>query len=140
MILLGLAIATAVAFVVSFGYYAVAPAAAAPVGAAAASTEAMSPSEPTAAADGDRPAPWQILVELLRSAAVAGLLSGLLFAAGWGGPWQGAVLGLALWTLPVVLLAGSVLWEAVPIRSAALHAGDWLIKLVAIGAVVGWFA
>ena len=50
------------------------------------------------------------------------------------------VVSFSLWALPVALLAGSVLWEAVPIRSAVLHAGDWLIKLVAIGAVVGWFA
>ncbi len=67
----------------------------------------------------------------VRSAVVAGLLTGLLHAAGWDGPGTGVALGLALWSLPVVLLAGSVLWEGVHARAAALHSGDWLIKLAA---------
>ena len=42
--------------------------------------------------------------------------------------------------LPLVLLSGSVVWERVPVPRAALHTGDWLVKLVAIGALVGAFA
>jgi len=52
-------------------------------------------------------------------------------------PTQGALLGAGLWTLPVVLLIGSVVHESTPSRSAALHAGDWLVKLVALGAIIG---
>jgi hypothetical protein len=126
MMALGLAIATVVAFLVSFTYYAVVPAAPAPEAKAAVARDA-------------RPEPWRIAVELLRSAVVAGLLTGLMRTAGWDGAAQGALLGLTLWSLPIVLLSGSVLWERVPARSAMLHAGDWLLKLVAIGGVVGLF-
>jgi hypothetical protein len=114
---MGIVIATGVAFVISVGFYSVFPAG--PPG---------------------RTAPWQVGVELLRSALVAALVTGLLRAAGWAGFAAGSLLGLALWTLPVVLLAGSVVWERVPLRRAAPHAGDWLIKLVAIGAITGAFA
>jgi hypothetical protein len=38
---------------------------------------------------------------------------------------------------PVVLLAGSVLHERVPWQLAAVHAGDWLLKLVAVALIVG---
>jgi hypothetical protein len=119
MTALGIAVATVAAFVISSGFYAVVPA----TGPAA-----------------DRPAPWQILVEVLRSAVTAGLVAGLLRATGHTSAIAGALLGLALWALPVVLLTGSVVWEKVPVRSAATHAGDWLLKLVAIGAIVGAFA
>ncbi len=119
---LGITVATIAAFIISFAFYALAPA------------------PPTAEpASEERPRPWQIAIELLRSAIISGLVAGLLLAADWGGPRQGALLALALWALPVVLLAGSVLWEKVPVRSAALHAGDWLIKLVAIGSILGLF-
>jgi hypothetical protein len=122
MLALAVVVATVVAFVLSFVFYSVAPAAA------------------DGPASEERPRPWQIVVELLRSAVVSGLVTGLLVTSGWNGAGQGALLGLALWALPVVLLAGSVLWEKVPVRSAALHAGDWLVKLVAIGAILGLFA
>jgi len=37
---------------------------------------------------------------------------------------------------PVVLLTGSVFHERVPPRLAAVHAGDWLMKLVVIAGIV----
>jgi hypothetical protein len=37
----------------------------------------------------------------------------------------------------VVLLSGSVLHEHVPWRPAVIHAGDWLVKLVAFTLIVG---
>jgi len=49
-------------------------------------------------------------------------------------------LGLAalLWVgFPAVLLTGSMQWERVPPVTAAMHAGDWLLKLVLIGVIVG---
>ena len=39
--------------------------------------------------------------------------------------------------LPVVLLAGSVFHEGTRPASAALHAGDWLLKLIVIGMILG---
>lgn len=47
-------------------------------------------------------------------------------------------LALALWVaFPAVLLAGSVFHERVPVPLAAIHAGDWLIKLLLITGIVG---
>ena len=47
------------------------------------------------------------------------------------------LLALVLWiAFPVVLLAGSVIWENVPAKLAALHAGDWLLKLALITTIV----
>jgi hypothetical protein len=121
MIALGVAAAAVVAFLVSFAYY------------------ALMPSSDGDAGGDDRPKAWQIGVELVRSLLIASLIAGILSAAEWHGPGAGALLGLSLWILPFVLLAGSVLWEGVAARTAALHAGDWLIKLPAVGAIVGFF-
>jgi hypothetical protein len=30
-----------------------------------------------------------------------------------------------------------MVWEKVPLTMAAIHAGDWLVKLVVISAIVG---
>ena len=120
MTALAVAAATVAAFLVSGAYYgllAPAPAGVAP----------------------ERPAAATAAVELIRSAAVVGLLAGLLAALDVREPVGGAVLGLALWVLPVVLLAGSVFHEGTRVRTAVLHAGDWLIKLVVIGVVLGLF-
>ena len=86
------------------------------------------------------PAPLQALVEIIRAAAIAGLIAGLVRNGLWTTPGEGALLGLALWIIPVVLLIGSVVHEGTSPRAAATHAGDWLIKLVAVGALVGLLA
>lgn len=122
MIALGVGIATAAASAVSAGYYGIAP--------AATPSEAV-PHRSTGAL---------VLIELVRNLAIAVLVAGLLGAADWSGMIAGVLVGLSLSTLPVVLLAGSVFHEGVPTRRAALHAGDWLIKLVAIGAILGLFS
>jgi hypothetical protein len=48
--------------------------------------------------------------------------------------WKSALaLGLWLWVgFPVILLTGSMLWQNVPWQLAAIHSGDWLIKLLLI--------
>ena len=122
MIALGIVIATVAAFAISAVYYGVMPA-----------TPSSTPTPP-------RPVAAQMLAELLRNLAVSGLAAGLLAAGDWSGSGTGALLGLSLWTLPVVLLAGSVFHEGVPPRAAAVHAVDWLPKLVAIGAILGLFS
>ena len=38
---------------------------------------------------------------------------------------------------PLVLWTGAILWEKTPWKLAALHGGDWLFKLLLIGAIVG---
>ncbi|WP_199435539.1 DUF1761 domain-containing protein [Qaidamihabitans albus] len=89
-------------------------------------------------ADAGRPPPSVAAAEVVRSAVVAAVLAGLL---AWTGieSWGGAVaLGLVAWVgFPVVILSGSVLHEKVPWRLAAIHAGDWLVKLLVITTIVG---
>jgi Protein of unknown function (DUF1761) len=48
--------------------------------------------------------------------------------------WKGALsLGVWLWIgFPVLLLSGSVMWQNVPWLLAAIHAGDWLVKILLI--------
>lgn len=121
MIAVAIGVSAAAAFVISAVYYGAMPAA--PV------------TEPP-----QRAVIAQLLVELLRNLAVAALIAGLLAVADRSGLGAGVLLGLALWTLPLVLLLGSVFHEGVPVQRAALHAVDWLLKLVAIGAIVGLFA
>src|SRR5256885_35941 len=52
--------------------------------------------------------------------------------------WMGALhFGLFLWIgFPVILLTGSVLWENVLWKVAAIHAGDWLVKMLVIPIIV----
>jgi hypothetical protein len=46
-------------------------------------------------------------------------------------------LAIVLWiAFPVVLLVGSVTQENVPWKLGAIHAGDWLAKLVIISIIV----
>jgi hypothetical protein len=48
------------------------------------------------------------------------------------------LLALVLWVaFPLVLLTGSIIWERVPWQTAAIHAGDWLLKLLLVALVVG---
>jgi hypothetical protein len=83
------------------------------------------------------PPPWKVLVELVRSLIVALVLA--RFAKRMDvSDLSGALdLGLVAWVgFPVVLLTGAVMWERVPPKLAAIHVGDWLIKLVGIALVV----
>lgn len=88
-------------------------------------------------ANAARPPGWKVLVELVRSFVVATVLAGLASLLDIV-DWAGAVkLGLAMWVgFPVMLLLGSVIWESVPSRLAAIHAGDWLLKLLVLSVIV----
>jgi Protein of unknown function (DUF1761) len=116
--------ATAAVFVVSSVYY-------------IAFGPVLAPLSP-AWADTSRPPVWKIAQEPVRTLVttlVVAALAGLLGIADLAGA---LALGLALWiAFPVVLLAGSVVHENVPWRLAAVHAGDWLLKLLVIALVVG---
>lgn len=87
---------------------------------------------------GNRPPPLKILLELARSLVVAAVIAGLARYAGLTDVKSAVVLGLVLWVgFPAVLLTGSMMWEKTPAVTAALHAGDWLIKILATSAIVG---
>jgi hypothetical protein len=89
-------------------------------------------------ADTSRPRAWKIAQEPVRNLVIASVVAGLaslLEIADWTGALQ---LAVALWTaFPAMLLAGSVIHEDVPWKLAAIHAGDWLLKLVIIAVIVG---
>lgn len=94
-------------------------------------------SEAAREAAGSAPPPAKLAVEALRGLAVSVVLAGL--AAGLDITSLGGALGLglALWiAFPVVLLVGSVQWERVPWQLGAIHAGDWLVKLLLISCIV----
>ncbi|MET3806655.1 hypothetical protein ABIB25_003675 [Nakamurella sp. UYEF19] len=125
MIGLGIATAAVAAFVFSSVYYA-----------AATPLERRAVGE--AALDRGRPKPWKVLAELLRTAIVASAFAWIADRGGDLDISHAIVLALIIWVgFPLVLLTGSVIWEKVHPATAAMHAGDWLLKLVLIAVIVG---
>lgn len=125
MTVLAVAVAAVVAFIASSIYYAL-----------------LSPLEQRAlgpaAPDRGKPHPVKAVAELLRTAVLASVLAWLAARADLLGLPEGLGLAALLWLgFPAVLLTGSMLWERTPLVTAALHAGDWLLKLVLVAAVLG---
>lgn len=120
---LAILVAAIVVFVVGFAYYAV-------LGERLAEVSG-------AAAVGEQPPPWKIAVEFSRGLILAAVIAGLASEAKidqWTG---GLLLGLALWTgFPFVLWTGAVIHENTPRKLAAIHAGDWLVKLPLVAVIV----
>lgn len=86
----------------------------------------------------ERPPAWMVLVELVRSFIVAYVLAVLFGLVGIAGFFSALGLGLLLWVgFPFVLFVGSIVWDKVPWRLAAIHAGDWLVKLILVSIIVG---
>lgn len=47
-------------------------------------------------------------------------------------------LAVVVWVgFPFVLLSGSVMWDKADWRLAAIHGGDWLIKILLVCLLVG---
>ena len=118
--LLAVLAAAALAFVLSGAYYAALGDQLAGVSA----TDAQMP-------------PWKVAVELARNLVLAAVVAGLAVRGDideWTG---GLLLGLALWlAFPLVLWTGALIHENTPVRLAAIHAGDWLLKLLAVAVLV----
>jgi hypothetical protein len=121
--LLPVAVATIAVFGLSFAYY------------SALGAQLAEVSEATTA--GAQPPPWKLGVELLRSLILATVVAGLA-SRGEIDEWTGGLaLGLALWIgFPFVLWTGAILWEGTRFKLAALHAGDWLVKLLVVAVIV----
>jgi hypothetical protein len=84
-------------------------------------------------AQGQRPTPALMLLELVKAVVVAAVVAGLVSCIGISHVTGAVELALALWIgFPIVLLVGSVTQENVPWRLAAIHAGDWLAKLLIV--------
>jgi hypothetical protein len=82
--------------------------------------------------------PWKMLVVIVQSLILALVLAYFLGLIGNVG-WLSALgVGILLWVgLAAMQWVGSILWENVPVKMAAIHAGDWLVKLVLIAVIVG---
>jgi hypothetical protein len=125
MIVVGIAAAALAAFVLSSVYYAVVT----PL-----EQKAVGP----AALDRGSVAAWKVVVEVLRTALVAAVFAWIADRGADLSLGNTLPLALVLWVgFPFVLLTGSVIWEKVHPATAALHAGDWLLKLVLIALAVG---
>jgi hypothetical protein len=80
---------------------------------------------------------WTMLFVIAQSLVVALMVTyfvsrlGITIFAGAAG------LGTLVWIFPAAILSGSVVHEGVPLALAAIHAGDWLVKLLLIAAIVG---
>jgi hypothetical protein len=84
-------------------------------------------------AQGRRPPPALMVLEIVKALVVAAVVAGLVSCIGITHVMGAVELALALWVgFPVVLLVGSVTQENVPWQLAAIHAGDWLAKLLIV--------
>ncbi len=93
---------------------------------------------PAAPDRGGRPAPVKALLELARSVLVGAVIAGVARTCHLHTVGSTVLLGLVLWAgFPLVRLTGSIMWDKVPPVTALLHAGDWLLKLLVISAIVG---
>jgi len=82
-------------------------------------------------------APWQFLVLIMRHVIVTFVVAYLLVRLGIRTLKGGLGIGLLLWVgFPLVLLVGSAASDKVPLELVAIHGGDWLIKLLIIGAIL----
>ncbi|WP_102192484.1 DUF1761 domain-containing protein [Microbacterium aurantiacum] len=125
MIALGIAVAAVAAFILSSIYYIV-----------------TTPIEKRALGDRlidrGKPAVWKVVTELLRTAVVGAAFAWVAAQAGMLTLPGAVLLAVVLWiAFPLVLLTGSIIWERVPWQTAAIHAGDWLLKLLLVALVLG---
>lgn len=93
--------------------------------------------DPDAAMAGAKMPAGKLVTEFLRCFVLAYVVAHFVSRLGISS-WMGAAhLGLLLWLgFPVILLIGSILWENTPVKVAAIHAGDWLVKLLVIPIIV----
>ncbi|PYP36951.1 MAG: hypothetical protein DMD48_11855 [Gemmatimonadetes bacterium] len=93
--------------------------------------------DPVAAMTGAKMPGGKLVVEFARCIIVAYVIARFVALLGISS-WLGAVhFGLMVWIgFPVIILTGSVLWENTPWKVAAIHAGDWLVKMLVISIIV----
>lgn len=86
----------------------------------------------------DQPEIWKMVgffASSLVTVFVMAFLLGLTDISGWP---SAVGLGLLLWVgFAATQWLGSILGEDVPLKLAAIHAGDWLVKLLIIAVIVG---
>ena len=93
--------------------------------------------DPAAAMAGAKMPVGKLVIELLRCFVLAYIIARFVAHIGVSS-WMGAVhFGFFVWLgFPVIILTRSVLWENIPWKVAAIHAGDWLVKMLVIPIIV----
>ena len=92
--------------------------------------------DPATATDTATPALTMLFV-VVQSLVVAFMLAYFVVQLGIV-DWKGGVrLGALVWVFPAMILLGSVVHENVPLMLAAIHAGDWLVKLLLMSLILG---
>lgn len=93
--------------------------------------------DPVAAMQGAKMPGGKLVVELLRCLLLSYVIARFVALLGIASLMGAVHFGFMLWIgFPVIILTGSVLWENTPVGVAAIHAGDWLVKLLAIPIIV----
>jgi hypothetical protein len=80
---------------------------------------------------------WAMLFVVTQSLVVASVLAYLVSRLGIVDRRAALRLGALVWIFPASILLGSVVHEKVPLALAAIHAGDWLVKLLLMSVVLG---
>lgn len=124
MIWIGIAAATVAAFIFSSLYYVL-----------------LTPLERRAAGERaverGRPGPLRVAAELVRTVVLAAGFAWLADRTGMLDLPGSLLLAAVLWlAFPAVLLTGSVSWDRVPVATALLHGGDWLLKMLLIATII----
>ena len=92
---------------------------------------------PSTPANTATPAMWAMLFVVAQSLVVASVLAYLVSRLGIVDRRAALRLGALVWIFPASILLGSVVHENVPLALAAIHAGDWLVKLLLISVILG---
>jgi hypothetical protein len=86
--------------------------------------------DPRATADMRKVPTWKKAAELVRELVIAYVVARFVVLIGVV-DWKAAVqLGFWMWFgFVFMILVGAVVWDNVPWKLTAIHAGDWLVKL-----------
>jgi Protein of unknown function (DUF1761) len=81
---------------------------------------------------------WKKATELVRELIIAYVVARFVVLLGVA-DWKAALqLGFWLWFgFVFMILVGAVVWDNVPWKLTAIHAGDWLMKLPLMAVIVG---
>ena len=86
-----------------------------------------------AARESGRPRPKLLAAEIIKNIVLTVFVAYFVQALHVATAVDAFYLALALWVaFPLLILISSVIYENVPVKLAAIHAGDWLIKLLLI--------
>ena len=83
-----------------------------------------------------------ILIEIVRTFGVTYVFARLIARLGKSGWIDSVQLGLWLWFgFSFLMWVGAVIWEKQPWQVAAIHSGDWLVKILLVASIYGvWTA